>query len=374
MKIKLLHTLSLILISYLVTAQNLLDTSTWTVGSDSVLGFKQNGKTSENSREWGKNHLGSQVILWKATPDANRDADGGWNSQWHNADHNRSYRFSVWLKKTNSNDGYSYFGFYANNSGSLTLSGTFNKNPYFWHGDLPRLNRWYLLVGYVHKSSHTGTSHTGGIYDGTTGKKVKSTTDFKLKNTVSALKHRSYLYYDTNTSDRQYFYSPRIDPINGSEPTIKELLEVNTNSKLIVSYDTASNQSQQFYCENPSYCSPSIRKPKEDHESVTALSEEEDKNTAKKAKEQKTEHKDLSTYLSIRPNPTSGYVVLYLDDKLLKEIHTVQLYNANSVLLQNIKATDNTIALDLSNKPYGVYFVHIHIKGGTGFTKKIIKY
>ena len=128
------------------------------------------------------------------------------------------------MDKTNSNDGTTYFGFNANSSGSLRLDGTYNNNPYFWSGDLPKLNRWYLLVGYVHKSSHTGTANTGGIYDGTTGEKIKTITDYKLKNTVTSLRHRSYLYFDTNTLDRQYFYEPRIEPITGNEPTILELL------------------------------------------------------------------------------------------------------------------------------------------------------
>ena len=218
------------------------------IGSGSISGFSQNGATSENSRELGRNHIGEEVVLWKATPDASRNADGGWSTSWIGANANTSYRFSVWIKKTNSNDGSTYFGFYANARGSLRLNGTYNGNPYFWVGDLPKLNRWYLLVGYVHKSSHTGTTNTGGIYDGTTGEKVRTITDYKLKNTVTAIIHRSHLFYDTNILDRQYFYEPRIDPISGNEPTIEELLRINDDSKLIISYDMAGNQTQNFYC------------------------------------------------------------------------------------------------------------------------------
>jgi hypothetical protein len=201
---------------------NLLSTTSWTVGCGSVSGYGLNGSTSENCRELGRNHIGDEVVLWKGGNDSSSNPDGGWNTSWINVDHNTTYRFSVWIKKTNSNDGTSYFGFNANNSGSLRLNGTYNSNPYFWVGDLPKLDRWYLVVGYVHKSSYSSTTNLGRIYDGVTGEEVATITDFKQKNTVTALRHRSYLYYDTNTSDRQYFWAPRIDPIIGNEPTIKE--------------------------------------------------------------------------------------------------------------------------------------------------------
>ena len=45
-------------------AQNLLDTSTWTVGSGSVGGFSRNGEVSENVREFGTDPFGNSSILW----------------------------------------------------------------------------------------------------------------------------------------------------------------------------------------------------------------------------------------------------------------------------------------------------------------------
>ena len=91
-------------------AQNLLDTSTWTVGSGSVGGFSRNGEVSENVREFGTDPFGNSSILWKGGNDAASNADGGWNSSYYNIDNEETYRFVVWLKKTNSNDGHSYFG------------------------------------------------------------------------------------------------------------------------------------------------------------------------------------------------------------------------------------------------------------------------
>ncbi|WGH75909.1 T9SS type A sorting domain-containing protein [Tenacibaculum tangerinum] len=346
----------------------------WTVGSGSVAGFGQNGTTSENSRELGRNHIGEEVILWKAIPDASSNADGGWNTGWVGASASISYRFSVWIKKTTSNNGSTYFGFYANDSGSLRLDGTYNSNPYFFAGDLPKLNRWYLLVGYVHKSSHTGTSNTGGIYDGITGEKVRTITDYKLKSTVTALRHRSYLYYDINILDRQYFYQPRIDEVNGNEPTITELFHINDDSKLLLSYDIAGNQTQAFYCGNPDYCSLPAAKKEEENNEVNELPSvaEGDMNSEENELSEDPEQIFENT-VRIYPNPTTNYATLSLSDDILKNMHSINLYNANSVLLKNIKTNNTNIQLDMSNMAVGMYFIHIHLKKGKSITKKIVK-
>lgn len=352
---------------------NMLDYSTWAVGTGSTTGFTRNGDENENVRELGRNHIGEEVVLWKAIPGSTSDADGGWNTGWIGANHDVSYRFSVWLKKTNSNDGYSYLGFYANNEGSLRLDGAYNSNPYFWVGDLPKLNRWYLLVGYVHKSTHTGTTNTGGIYDGVTGEKVVTITDYKLKNTVTALIHRSYLYYDTNILDRQYFYAPRIDRITGNEPTIEDLLRINNESKLIVSYEIAGNQTQTFYCGDPSYCAPpAAKKVKEEEETPSSIIVSND--DEKEGKEDVEKEKEVfNNDVRIYPNPTSNYATLNLSDDLLNNLHSIKLYNSNSVLLKNIKVTSNRIQLDMSTMAVGMYFVHIHLNKGKSITKKIVK-
>ena len=91
-------------------AQNLLDLSDWTIGTGSAGVLSQNGSTSENTREWGTGPLINRVILWKASPDALSNADGGWATDQFAIDHTKMYRFSVWIKKTNSNAGTTYFG------------------------------------------------------------------------------------------------------------------------------------------------------------------------------------------------------------------------------------------------------------------------
>lgn len=359
---------------------NLLNTSTWTVGCGSVSGFSQNGATSENCRELGENHVGDEVVLWKAIPDSANNADGGWNSSYYNINHTKSHRFSVWIKKTNSNNGRTYFGCRKYNN-ILRLNGSVNNNPYFWSGDLPKLNRWYLLVGYVHKSSYTSTINLGRIYDGVTGKEVASITDFKFKSTATNISHRSYLYYDTNTSDRQYFWNPRIDPITGNEPTISELLQINEDSKLIFSHDLAGNQTQRFYCEEEGFCSPIAPSSRKINEKGIKMKDEQGVVMAEQTdvplpgEEVEKEIESLNVKHTIYPNPTNGKVTIQLSGKDYNLTNSINIYSVNGSLVKriNIDAPSNKMELDISNMPSGAYFIHMHFTNGTTTTEQIIK-
>lgn len=203
------------------SAQNLLNLSDWVIGSGGTAGFTPNGLVSENEREWGIGPLGTQVILWKGTPSGDGEGDGGFNSVNIPINHQKTYRFTVWIKRTNSKTGTAYFGCGANVN---SVNDVVNNNPYFWYGNLPELDKWYLLVGYVHGSNDPSKASSGGIYDGITGNKVASALDFKFPSTATSTRLRSYLFYDSNTSDRQYFYGPRVEEVNGNEPTISSLL------------------------------------------------------------------------------------------------------------------------------------------------------
>ena len=152
--------------------------------------------------------------------------DGGWNSDGILINHTNMYRFSIWLRKTNSTQGTSYFGC----TNVLNLNGISNDNPYFWYGQLPELNKWYLLVGYVHGSGDASTVNYGGVYDGISGAKVADMTDFKFATISTSTNHRAYLYYDPNINDEQFFYAPRIEVVNGNEPTISALLGLQNGS------------------------------------------------------------------------------------------------------------------------------------------------
>lgn len=350
---------------------NMIDTSTWTVGTGSVSGFSQYGTTSENSRVLGKDHVGNDVVLWQASPNSDGGTSGGFASSYININHTKDYRLSVWIKKTNSNDGHSFFKLTSYVGGAhhtLRLNGAIQSWPQFWFGDLPQLNRWYLLVGYIHNSGYASSVNHGKIYDGVTGEVVQSITDYKFKSTATKLQHRAFLYADNNTQDRQYMYAPRMEELNGTEWTIDELLSINPDSKLLFAYDNAGNQTQRYYCPVSNNCQvppPPTSAPPKNEAPVVATKEEV-----------KEEPDDLLTKeITLFPNPTRGVVSIQLNSNSeLSLIHTINIYNSAGMLVRIVPSENKAKKdVDLSGLPSGTYLVHVHLSDGTSVTKQIIK-
>ncbi|MEX0275718.1 MAG: hypothetical protein AB3N16_15205 [Flavobacteriaceae bacterium] len=212
---------------------NLVDDSTWTVGTGGGSGVSLIfGTTTRNESLMGTDPHGANSLLWAAVPEGSptNSQDGGWRTDWQIIDPSKTYRFTVWMKKTGSTSGLSYLGLNSiDNSGNnttLTFAGNVQSNPYFWWGDLPELDKWYLIIGYIHNSSYSG-ANLGEMYDGSTGQKVTSVTvtDFKFASNAHRFRHRVLLFADSNASDRQYHWAPTIYEVNGQEPTIQELLD-----------------------------------------------------------------------------------------------------------------------------------------------------
>ncbi len=233
---KLVSTLVICLMSFCAFGQNnLLDTSSWTVGQGSVSGFNRIGTNEENIREDGQDPYGINSVLWKSAPDVNNNNDGGWNGTYLTIDHTKTYRLTVWVKKTNSNGGITRFGFNsrdaANVQTNLRTNGTALNNPYFFNSDLPSLDKWYLLVGYVHASDYTGTEILGGVYDPDTGAKVlDAISDYKFAPTALTMRHRAWLLRTTNVADFQFMYGPSVYEVNGSEPSIETIIDPNAGN------------------------------------------------------------------------------------------------------------------------------------------------
>lgn len=202
---------------------NLLDPSVWTVGTSGSQGsFSQNGSTAENRIIIGSGPFSSSEALWECVADGGNGADGGWNTDVQEIDHTKTYRSVVWVKR-NSVDGSTYLG--CHQSHTANLDGTSNGNPYFWSGDLPQLNKWYLLVGVIHGSGYTGgDTGVAGVYDPVTGQKVIDGTEYKNKTTATVQRHRAYLYYTSSTATRQYFARPRLEEVNGNEIPLNVLM------------------------------------------------------------------------------------------------------------------------------------------------------
>jgi len=202
---------------------NLLDVESWEVGTSGTQGtFSQNGSTAENKVVMGFGPNGESQPIWESSSDGDNSANGGWNNTIYDIDHTKTYRSLVWMKQESGN-GSKYFG--CQGASINKLNGTANNNPYFWSGDLPTSNKWYLLVGVVHGSGY-GTSYSGvgGLYDPDTGSKVISFTEYKHKVGATTNVHRAYLYYDVLVDDTLWFARPRYELVDGTEPSILSLM------------------------------------------------------------------------------------------------------------------------------------------------------
>jgi hypothetical protein len=213
-------------------AKTLINPDQWVVGSSGNQGdFRINGAASENSIVLDTGTQGEQQPVWLCSPDLNYDADGGWNVNI-NIDPAKFYRQSVFVKKTGSVDGTTYLGCGAGWDGAnktLNLNGTENINPYHWAGDLPQLDKWYLLVGYVHGADYTG-GDTGksGVYDPATGLQIIVGTDYKNDPTTTQQMQRAYLYYASLGTASQQFVQPRFEEDNASAPSLLSLMSTAT--------------------------------------------------------------------------------------------------------------------------------------------------
>jgi len=201
---------------------NLLQWKTsWTLGTGGVSSFVPNGQSSENIRIDGINPFGKTDRLWRCVNDPANDADGGWNTANITIDKSKSYIYAVWVKRTGGQNGTTYHG----TQNVVNLDGSVNSNPYFWYGNLPQLNTWYLMVGKIHASTYTGGySGISGVYD-RTGYKVSNGTDFKWSSTSTTAYFRSYLYYSTDVNVSQFFYAPVVQKIEGNQTSVLGLIK-----------------------------------------------------------------------------------------------------------------------------------------------------
>lgn len=224
---------------------NLLDwKNNWTLGSGGVSFFNQNGQATENIRINGLNPFGQTDRLWRCVNDAGNDDDGGWNTSLVPVDKTKGYQYAVWVKRTGGQNGTTYHG----TQNVVNLDGSANGNPYFWYGNLPALDTWYLMVGMIHPSTYTGGySGMSGVYD-MTGVKVANGTDFKWGSTTTDSYFRSYLYYSTDVNVSQYFYSPIVQKIDGSQASISGLIKGFESSDIIThtEYDGFGRQDKDY--------------------------------------------------------------------------------------------------------------------------------
>ncbi len=219
-------------------------TYNWETGSITSSFFVKSGSLEENEIVTGVTPFGDTDLLWQCGSDATTGPDGGWITNAITVDKTLGYRYSTWVKRTGSaTNGNTYHGpYYVNN-----LDGTENTNPYFWYGNLPQVDTWYLLVGVVHPYDYTGgDSGESGLYD-IEGNKIANGTDFKWKPTTTVGRFRNYLYSSTDINTYQYFYKPLLQRLDGQELTLAQVN--NTFVKDIITpvvYDAYGRQTKDY--------------------------------------------------------------------------------------------------------------------------------
>jgi hypothetical protein len=235
---------------------NILNVEEWTLGSGGVGNFSQNGNTGENERVMGTDPWGNSAIVWETRASGDGNADGGWNHSSFSVDNTKLYRMSVWVKRTSSSAGGTfYLGTNGGGQCVLRLDGSYGEecNPYWDCRGTGGFTQdvWYLVVGHVFPHTYPNSNQhadtgvwtiSGGKVGGINGCNVGN--DMKFGPSTTSLNHRTYHYYCGDSTTRLQFFEPRVDLCDGSEPRITDLLN-NTRNRLNSSSATIEGASYQ---------------------------------------------------------------------------------------------------------------------------------
>lgn len=196
----------------------------WNEGTGDYSKYLQYGTNANNEREILPTPFNMPDVVWKCISTADGDTDGGFYVPNIPIYHHITYRYSVWVKQM-QRDGNILFGCDPN---TLLYTGQ-SSDGLFWGGDVPQLNKWYLLVGYINSSEdNTGEKTDAGIYDPETGKKASDTARFKTfksRKTDETQMFRAYQGSALGIGSEVQFWGHRLDLCNNKEPSISELLK-----------------------------------------------------------------------------------------------------------------------------------------------------
>jgi hypothetical protein len=234
---------------------NLLDISSWTVGSGTISGgggyagnyfLSVGDQYMENIRYYDLDPWNKQGIIWEAMPiDGGSGGGGGFLSGYIPIDINYDYRLSVWTKRTvvSGQVTSDYFGTYARDSSKTNTS--FRRltdnanvtNPYFgfYNGDEGGFGEWIFRVAHVRKANHvdSGFHEDEGGWSQNGTKLFNNDNRFALKSDIVWIRLRAF-YYEDQPPDykrgdlRQRWIYPRIDKCDGTQPSLESLLRNQT--------------------------------------------------------------------------------------------------------------------------------------------------
>jgi hypothetical protein len=237
--------------SNFLNTTNLIDFTTWTAGNN-TLPWPANGDGTQNTFLYDTDPWGNSSLVLKTTPN-NANANGGWEGPapgyWVTANRNKKYRSCVWVRRISANTaGTFYHGLHTDGSGDVIQSdGSTNGNPYWACQGIGYMtqNVWYLHVGHIFPYNSTPAIDPTSGYWTRSGGWLSfpgcniTGYDPRFPADATSLRNRVYQYYaasDAN-SNLEFLY-PRIDCIDGTEPSITDIL----NYSPAVSYDISGNK------------------------------------------------------------------------------------------------------------------------------------
>jgi hypothetical protein len=228
------------------------------------IGKMYGGPLGYNTVQIKKDPWGSQNLVWRAVntsvnlDKANWNENGGFATNTFTLDTTKTYRFSVWINRVNLNNfsdgrGTVYFGPSVNTLLIQKTSGTEQNNPYFTYmqsanpstANQQPQNTWMLVVGHIHAkgTAADGVNHpNSGFYTVNGGGLTfsalvggsESATDYifpsDANNSGKNQLLRVFQYGCSSPGVECHFMRPRIDLVDGTEPTIEELLSNSTHT------------------------------------------------------------------------------------------------------------------------------------------------
>ena len=215
-------------------------------GVGAVVGsWNTKGAELENVREERTDPFGKESVVWIGKDLDSNDSDGGFGTAPNvSLDPNSSYRFSCFVKRNTraADDRTLYMGLAANFGSDPTLAiknadtGTLANNPYFivvrddntqYQGEEFNVGEWYLFTGFLDADGTArGSIHPDqGAYDLNGNQFYINNNSFELSSTTTATEFRLFQYRNpAGQGDEIEFWAPRIDKLDGNEPSISDLL------------------------------------------------------------------------------------------------------------------------------------------------------
>ena len=191
--------------------------------------FAANGGSSENKVEYDIGPFGSRELVWMSIPETGNNDDGGWNKGMDGFSNssNNGFMSVIYVRRDSGTpSGTFYHGCSA--SATNNLGGSANTNPYFSVLGIASLptDVWCVAIGiiYANNDSNAVTSNLGGIYRLDTGQKISAATTFRQKASNATQVQRVYHYYSTSPTAQLDFAKPGFYIVDGSEPSLSELL------------------------------------------------------------------------------------------------------------------------------------------------------